>query len=779
MKNPLHKRLPREFFGEFAKYLVIFLFMTATIGFVSGFLVAGESMMTAYDQSFEKYHIEDGHFEVDSEPEDSFFEQLEDGDITVYPNLYQDEAADCTMDGETNCTIRIFEERTDVNLVCLMDGALPEKEGEIALDRMFAENNNLEVGSEIMVGSRKQTVTGLVALSDYSALFSDNSDMMFDSIQFGVAVVTDAGFASFSGDNLRYSYAWKYSEEPEDEIQEKEWSDAFMETLAEAVFEAQLNLENYIPRYSNQAIQFTGDDMGGDQSMMLVLLYILIVILAFVFSVTIRHTIEREAAVIGTLRASGYTKAELFWHYMTTPMLVTLLAAAAGNVLGYTVFKNIVASLYYASYSLTAYQTIWNGNAFLLTTVVPLLIMLAANSVSLLSMLRLTPLQFIRRDLGRKTKQRAVKLPDFKFIRRFRIRIILQNKSSYLTLFVGIVFADVLLLFGMMMTPLLSNYQETATESRLADYQYILKTQVGTNAKHAEKFCLTSLDYNAGEKKEQISVYGIQENSRYLEAELPAEGVCISDGFAEKYQVREGEMITLQESYGSETYSFRVQGVIDYPGALAVFMLDKQFVTVFDAKIELMDTAADIQLVLDRLFSPSEQYFNGYLSDQEITDIDDKYIDSCITVDDLTKLSRQLNTSMGDMFYLVDVFAVALAALLIYLLTKLILERNTNSISMVKILGYRNGEIARLYLLATTWMVVLSMAAGCVLATVFIKEIYRFFMSGFSGWLACYIAPEIYPEMFLLVMFVYSAVALLQFRRIQKIPMDEALKNAE
>ncbi len=62
MRNPLMKRLPREFIGEMGKYLVIFLFMTATIGFVSGFLVAGGSMIQAYEESFEKYKIEDGHF---------------------------------------------------------------------------------------------------------------------------------------------------------------------------------------------------------------------------------------------------------------------------------------------------------------------------------------------------------------------------------------------------------------------------------------------------------------------------------------------------------------------------------------------------------------------------------------------------------------------------------------------------------------------------------------------------------------------------------------------
>ena len=40
MKNPLIKRLPREFTGEIAKYIVIFIFMTAVIGLISGFIIA-------------------------------------------------------------------------------------------------------------------------------------------------------------------------------------------------------------------------------------------------------------------------------------------------------------------------------------------------------------------------------------------------------------------------------------------------------------------------------------------------------------------------------------------------------------------------------------------------------------------------------------------------------------------------------------------------------------------------------------------------------------------
>ncbi len=75
------------------------------------------------------------------------------------------------------------------------------------------------------------------------------------------------------------------------------------------VVSGETRLEDFVPRYLNQAIQFTGDDMGSDRAMMLALLYIVITIMAFVFGITVSNTISREANVIGTLRASGYTRA--------------------------------------------------------------------------------------------------------------------------------------------------------------------------------------------------------------------------------------------------------------------------------------------------------------------------------------------------------------------------------------------------------------------------------------------------------------------------------------
>ena len=205
MRSPLNKRLFREFRGEFGKYLVIFILMTLTIGMVSGFLVADGSMIQAYEESFEKYNIENGHFRTEKKMNNAQIQDIEDLGIKLYENYYVEEAL------TNGSTMRIFKNRDEVNKVCLMKGKMPEKPGEIGIDRMYADNNDLSVGDEIESGGHTWKITGLVALSDYSALFSNNNDSMFDSVKFGVSVVCPEEFDSYKADQLNYSYAWKYN----------------------------------------------------------------------------------------------------------------------------------------------------------------------------------------------------------------------------------------------------------------------------------------------------------------------------------------------------------------------------------------------------------------------------------------------------------------------------------------------------------------------------------------------------------------------------------------
>lgn len=205
--------------------------------------------------------------------------------------------------------------------MCLMDGEFPVGTDEIAIDRMYAVNNDIEIGDDIKAGDKVYSVCGFVALSDYSTMFQNNNDTMFDATIFGIAVVTNEEFDDLPEKNKTWSYSWMYDEGmPDEENDEKKLADDLLEIVYTQAVMNGIMVENYIPRYQNQAINFAGDDIGSDTNMMKWFEYIVIVILAFIFAVTIGNTLTKEASVIGTLRASGYTKESFLfitYHFLS------------------------------------------------------------------------------------------------------------------------------------------------------------------------------------------------------------------------------------------------------------------------------------------------------------------------------------------------------------------------------------------------------------------------------------------------------------------------------
>ena len=183
---------------------------------------------------------------------------------------------------------------------------------------------------------------------------------------------------------------------------------------------------------------------------------------------------------------------------------------------------------------------------------------------------------------------------------------------------------------------------------------------------------------------------------------------------------------------------------------------------------------------MNDLFDLGNDYFSGYLSDTEITDIDGKYIGTMIDAEALTKISRQLTVSMGSMMGLVNGFAMLMFMVLVYLLSKIVIEKNAQSISMTKILGYSNREISGLYIMSTTIVVILFLLISLPIEYEVMVVLFRAMMlQSISGWITFYIGPEIYVEMFVMGFGTYLAVALLEYRKIRHVPMDAALKNVE
>jgi len=766
-KNPLLKRVWKDMLRDWKRYLMICLMLIVTIGFVSGMYVANNSMLHSIDESVKTMKREDGHFRLSEKADAETIAAIENGNVpvTVYEHFYKDTDEILPDDEDYTGTIRVYGERRDIDLYDILKGRAPENADEIMIDRMHADNAGIKVGDSVRAGNAEFKVVGLASFVDYTTLYESNTDTMFDALTFNVAMTTDEGFERIRA-NTRANYAFTYNEKPADEYEEKELSDEFLLSLAENTAVSGAEIKDYVPAYANQAMNFARDDIGKDKIIGSVLLYILTAVLAFIFAVTISTTLEQESSVIGTLRASGYTRGELLKYYMSAPLVIVLIASVIGNILGYTVFRDVVAAMYYNSYSLPDYETLWTPEAFIRTTLVPLILMLLINIIVITRSLKLSPLRFLRHDLKRSKRKKAIKLPKWKFFSRFRMRIFLQNIPNYIMLFVGITFVMLLISFAVGMPETLSYYQDSMGDMMFAEDQIVLSRSVdengdiiGTETEGAERFSIELLERRSKVYDEEVSVYGIEKGSSYVKlGETEENSVYISQAYADKYNVKKGGTITLSEKFEKKEYKLKVCDIYDYSAGIAVFMDNERF---------------------NELFGREAGSFSGYMSDNMITDIPEEYIAKEITSQDMIKVADQLDHSMGSYMTYFQYVCFIVAAIILYLLTKIIIEKNERSISMAKILGYDNGEIASLYLFPTAVVVFFSEFIAICLGYKLMSFFWKMMMMEMSGWFAFKIPVSGFVKEFLLVFAAYLIITVLDLIRIRRVPKVLALKNME
>lgn len=504
--TPLAKRLPRELRRNIGKYLGIFLLMCGSIALTSGFLLAAHSIGCLIDDMRDAYTIEDGRVTTSFEATDEQLKAAEDaagdvGGVTLYKNFSIDALIKKTAgDDGTKRTLRTYAHRTKVDIASCCEGKEPKADDEVAIDRVFATNNDLAVGDRIELEGRTYTICGIMTQPDSQALFLNNSDFTVNTITYGVAEVTDAGFAALedAGGAPAYTYSFTFNDR---DLSTADRTDAEQD-MVEALADADARVDDLIDADSNQGIGYARNDVDGDSTMWTTLLDIIIVIMAFVFVVLTDATIEEESAIIGTLLASGYRRREIVLHYLALPAVVGVVAALLGTALGVAFFTEPMRSLYYGSYSLPPFQVYWSWEIFVKCAVVPAAALILITLGGLLHKMGKTPLQFLRHEAsGKSGTKRGLQLPErMGFVSRFRLRVFLRNLGNFATLFVGIAFGSLLLLFGLAILPTMTHYADNLETSLVAEHQYTLKAPLelkGTaeeRGRWAALECLQSVD---------------------------------------------------------------------------------------------------------------------------------------------------------------------------------------------------------------------------------------------------------------------------------------------
>lgn len=843
--TPLAKRLPRELRRNIGKYLGIFLLMCGSIALTSGFLLAAHSIGCLIDGMRDDYTIEDGRvttsFEATGEQLKAAEDAAEDvGGVTLYKNFSIDAIIKkASGDDGTKRTLRTYAHRTKVDIASYCEGRQPKADDEVAIDRVFATNNDLAVGDRIELEGRTYTICGIMTQPDSQALFLNNSDFTVNTITYGVAEVTDAGFAALedAGGAPAYTYSFTFNDR---DLSTADRTDAEQD-MVEALADADARVDDLIDDDSNQGIGYARDDVDGDSMMWTTLLNIIIVIMAFVFVVLTDATIEEESAIIGTLLASGYRRREIVLHYLALPAIVGVLAALLGTALGIAFFTEPMRGLYYGSYSLPPFQVYWSWEIFVKCAVVPAAALILITLVGLLRKMGKTPLQFLRHEAsGKSGTKRGLQLPErMGFVSRFRLRVFLRNLGNFATLFVGIAFGSLLLLFGLAILPTMTHYADNLETSLVAEHQYTLKAPLelkGTAEERGQWAALERLQsvdgallsavQNASDELDDAAdalgcdrdtVIDLIDKASRIDADNDdihpvntTDNGAAKIAQAEKYAVYQlqydrgnGNGEEAISVYGISPNSRYWKGLNVGDGRVAFGggLLDK-FGWSEGQKVELRDkykaqdysleyagkdcawgSKSDMNIYMsiedfNELFGNDAAYFNGYVSDEKL-DLDARYFAGDTTPDDMRAVGDQFIGMMSKMIGMMIGLAVFIFLLFMYLLTKAVIDHSARSISYMKVFGYRDGEISHLYIRSITLCVAASLVLSLPVIIGSLTAIFRSMLLSYNGNIEIYVPAWSMAVCVGIGFATYLIVALLHMRSIKRVSLAEALKVQE
>lgn len=748
MRNPLYKRIPRDLKKNAIKYLGMIVILVCTISIGSSFQITLNGAVDYLDQIKEGNFQEDGFIEVTDPISSEIIDHLEEEGIWVEENFYATE-----HEFTDSSKVLLFNERNKMDIPVLFSGKLPEKENEIALDHVFARNTDIKIGESIILLGKEYYVCGTVSLPDYSALFMNNTDLVMNTNHFCVSVLSEKGFENIGSNALTYRYSYRYTDR---DLSNKEKTD-----LAEDAYKYLLmngvNVQIMLPREQNQSISFLEMDIGTDGPFMTVFVYMLVAMIAFIFAILTSNTIERESVIIGTLRSLGFNKREIIWHYLQPTLFVAIVGSVLGNAIGYTLMIKPFINMYNKMYSIGPLEVNFDLPTFLITTVLPVIIMVLINCFSLARKLSLSPLKFLRRELKKRHDKKSIKLPNFSFINRFRLRVIIQNFGSYVMLFFGIFLASFLLMFGIGLDPLLDHYTEDIDQSLPYNYQYFLKAP--TDCDEGEKMFIYEMDtwFSLGQKDIGVSFFGIEKDSEYFADAYVDHDIVVSSALANKLNLKPGDTLLLTDKSTDKEHSFTIDHVYPYDASMTIFIDHASLA-------ELLDMDKDV--------------YNCILSNEKLS-LDDSIVSRVISRQDLLGATDQMMDSFENVILFINIFSVIVYLVIIYIMTKVVIEKNAIPISYMKVFGYESKEIRKLYLTTTTIVVFTSLIICIPLEIWMFKEVLVFLSSMIEGYISFYLPFYVYVEIVVIGIVSYFAINTLHISCVKKIPMTDALKNRE
>ncbi len=522
-------------------------------------------------------------------------------------------------------------------------------------------------------------------------------------------------------------------------------------------------LTQFVPAEDNTRIGGAADDQLINKAAGLAAGVIVLILFAYVISVFVLHSIEQEAGVIGTLYAMGVRKNELLRHYLTLPVWITLIAGIIGTALGYSdLGVRMQTQECYGYFSIPGLDTIYEPYLLIYGIVMPPVVSAFTNFLVIRKKLERPALSLIRNEqkIG---KSHNIRLRG-SFVHTFQIRQLLRERRTAFTVFFGMFISLLIVMLSLNCYVLCEHVRTGSSEDTKFAYMYTYKypeeqAPEGGEAAYGITLKKEVLGYNL-----DVTLLGINRDNPYFDIVKDGEDsffgentVQISSAMAQKYHLGVGDDLVLKDQENDRNYAFMIEAVVPYSTSFFAFM--------------------DIDS-MRKLMGEGEDYYNIVFADHELN-LDSNRLYASTTREEIEKNASVFAEMMMPMVLTMATASALIFLVVMYLMMKVMIDRSAMSISLIKVFGYRKGEIRKLYLNGNLLIVAASALLGIPLSKIIMDSMYPYLVSNVACGINLIFSWKMYAGLFGVILVLYFVINRVLMRRIGKILPAEVLKNRE
>ena len=542
----------------------------------------------------------------------------------------------------------------------------------------------------------------------------------------------------------------------------KEFSDEANDLIDEVFNIETSNLLIFINCAENPRIDSAADDVQINLSASIIFGILLVMLFAYVISVFIVHMIDQDSPVIGALYSMGLKRRTLIASYVGVPVIVTFLSGVIGTFIAVLTPAGIPAQLADTLGYFSMPQLEIKVSPFLLIygLVVPPVTALIVNVLVIRKRLKKTPLALLRSEQNA-VKGKDLKIKGLKFISMFRLRQIIRERRAGITVILGMIMSLLVALMALNTYVYCNKVKEYYVDQTNFEYMYSYKYPTEEVPEGGYEAVAEGLKKEIYGYTFDVTLMGIRNDNPFFDTgDLPDNDtdVVLSSAVAEKYHLDVGDVFNLSDKNGDRLYAFRVDRIIDFSASLMVFM--------------------DIDRCRD-LFNEDDEYFNVVFSDHEL-DIESGRLNSILSKKDIEKSAGIYVDMMGPMVITMSVASSVIFVVVMYLMIKMMIDRASFNISLVKIFGFKRREVRKMYIDGNFYIVVIGALISIPLCKVIMDYIYsRYLVSNVGVGINPSYPPVLYGAIFAVIIGLYLVINLVLTHRISKIMPAEVLKNRE